>query len=123
VPAPSSQVSPVYPVDSGAAPSRQIKDSGTVAIKFTVSAIEAAELFTSRRALVLRQSQHSAKLNGAGRVSKETAPARGELRSSTHGRQGMSSVGVRHPRAFVLGEWAVADICPYATPEEQQSES
>jgi hypothetical protein len=61
VPAPSSSVSPVY-LDSWAAPTRQIKGSRTVAIKFPVSAREAAELFTSRRALLLQQSQHSAEL-------------------------------------------------------------
>src|ERR1700752_628311 len=33
------------------------------------------------------------------------------------------SKGVRHPRAFVLGERADDDVCPYATPKEQQSET
>ena len=56
----------VYPVDSWAAPTTQIKDSRAAAIKFPVSAIEAAKLLTSRRGLLLQQSRHSAKLNGAG---------------------------------------------------------
>jgi len=36
-----------------------------------------------------------------------------------------SSDGLRHPRAFVLGEWAAAaaDVRPYAAPKEQQSET
>jgi len=29
------------------------------------------------------------------------------------------SEGVRHPRAFALGEWAAADVRPYAAPKEQ----
>ena len=34
-----------------------------------------------------------------------------------------SSVGVRYPRAVVLGKRAAADVCPYAAPKEQQSEA
>ena len=35
-----------------------------------------------------------------------------------------SADGVRHPRAFVLGEWAAAaDVRPYAAPKQQQSET
>ena len=35
-----------------------------------------------------------------------------------------SSAGVRHPRAFVLGEWAAAvEVRPYAAPKKQQSKT
>jgi hypothetical protein len=36
-----------------------------------------------------------------------------------------SSDGLRHPCAFVLGEWAAdaADVGPYAAPEQQQSKA
>jgi hypothetical protein len=35
-----------------------------------------------------------------------------------------SSAGVRHPRAFVLGEWAAAvEVRPYAAPKKQESKT
>src|SRR4051812_6935163 len=34
-----------------------------------------------------------------------------------------SSNGLRHPRASVFGEWAAADVRPYAASKEQQSKT
>jgi hypothetical protein len=59
----------------------------------------------------------------SGRMSAPEAEHAWPKRNAPRHRPEPSSVGVRHPSACVLGKRAAADVCPYAAPKEQQSET